>query len=295
MFDLRYHVASLTAVFLALIIGILVGVGISGKGFVSDSERKLLNEKIDSLHSQLDAATRRGDGLAKAQRAAQTFVQDAYPALMDQRLAGRRIAVVFVGTEDGRTRSLVEQSLDDAGGGAPLRTRALKLPIDLPTLRRTLAGHPALVALATKRRIGELGRRLGEELRRGREEPALEPARRRPARGAVRKRRPAADGVVVARTVKPQPGPTARFLAGFYSGLGLDGLPAVGVERTGHAAVGDPGVRQAGALHRRRCRHRGRAGSRSPLLLGGASPATTASARPPRTASSRRSPPRAGG
>jgi hypothetical protein len=32
--DLRYHVASLSAVFLALIVGILVGVGISGRGFV---------------------------------------------------------------------------------------------------------------------------------------------------------------------------------------------------------------------------------------------------------------------
>ena len=34
MFDLRYHVASLAAVFVALIIGILVGVGISDRGLV---------------------------------------------------------------------------------------------------------------------------------------------------------------------------------------------------------------------------------------------------------------------
>ena len=34
MFDLRYHVASLAAVFLALLIGILVGVGISDRGLV---------------------------------------------------------------------------------------------------------------------------------------------------------------------------------------------------------------------------------------------------------------------
>ena len=88
MFDLRYHVASLAAVFLALIIGIVVGVGISGKGFVSDSERSLFNERIADLKSQLDSATRRGDGLARAQRAAQSFVEDAYPALME-RAAGR--------------------------------------------------------------------------------------------------------------------------------------------------------------------------------------------------------------
>ena len=52
MFDLRYHVASLAAVFLALIIGIVVGVGISGKGFVSDSERSLFNERIADLKSR---------------------------------------------------------------------------------------------------------------------------------------------------------------------------------------------------------------------------------------------------
>src|SRR5919204_326858 len=131
MFDLRYHVASLAAVFLALIIGIVVGVGISGKGFVSDSERSLFNERIADLKSQLDSANLRGAELSRSQRAAQAFVADAYPALMEGRMAGRRVALVFVGHQDGRMRSLVEQALADADGRPPLRTRALKLPIDL--------------------------------------------------------------------------------------------------------------------------------------------------------------------
>jgi len=38
MFDLRYHVASLAAVFVALLIGILVGVAMSGK--VDDAEKQ---------------------------------------------------------------------------------------------------------------------------------------------------------------------------------------------------------------------------------------------------------------
>ena len=50
MFDLRYHVASLAAVFLALVIGILVGVGISSGGFVQKGERRILNAKIDSCN-----------------------------------------------------------------------------------------------------------------------------------------------------------------------------------------------------------------------------------------------------
>ena len=49
MFDLRYHVASLAAVFLALVIGILVGVGISGRGFIDDAERDRLNGEIAEL------------------------------------------------------------------------------------------------------------------------------------------------------------------------------------------------------------------------------------------------------
>jgi hypothetical protein len=232
MFDLRYHVASLAAVFLALIIGIVVGVGISGKGFVSDSERKLLNQQIADLRSRLDSATLRSTELARAQRAAQTFVADAYPTLMDGRMAGKRVALVFVGHEDGRVRSLVDNALDDAGGQPPLRTRALKLPIDVAALRRMLAKRPALALLATQRRIGELGHRLGLELVTGGKAPLWQLLSSDLVEERSGNDAPPVDGVVIARTVPPQAGVTARFLAGFYAGLGSAGVPAVGVEST---------------------------------------------------------------
>ena len=232
MFDLRYHVASLAAVFLALIIGIVVGVGISGKGFVSDSERSLFNERIADLKSRLDSATTRSTDLTRSQRAAQAFVQNAYPPLMANRLAGDRVALVFVGSEDDRARSLVEQTLGDAGGPPPLRVRALKLPVDLPTLHRALKGRPVLAALATQRKIGELGRRLGADLVAGGSSPlwqALAPSLVEERSGNDA---PPVDGVVVSRSAKPQSGATARFLAGFYDGLASQGVPAVGVEVT---------------------------------------------------------------
>jgi hypothetical protein len=231
MFDFRYHVASLAAVFLALIIGIVVGVGISGKGFVSDSERKVLNLQISDLKSRLDSANRRGNELARAQRAAQTFVSDAYPALMTGRMTGHRVAVVFAGHEDGRLRGLVERALGDAGGATPMRTEALKLPVDLPTLRRLLAKRPALAALATERGIGELGRRLGEAFVLG-NSPLWQLLSPKLVEERSGNDGPLVDGVVVARTASPQAGATARFLAGFYAGLAASGVPAVGVERT---------------------------------------------------------------
>jgi Copper transport outer membrane protein, MctB len=232
MFDLRYHVASLAAVFLALIIGIVVGVGISGKGFVSDSERSLLNERIADLNSRLDSATKRDTDLARSQRAAQAFVQQAYPALMNGRLSGANVGLVFAGPIDGRVRSQVEQALDDAGASPPLRIRAVKMPIDLPSLRHALAGRPALAALATKKRIGDLGRRLGTEMVVGGDSPLwqmLSPALLEERSGNDR---PPLDSIVVNRNVPPQSGVTARFLAGFYAGLASVGIPAVGVEVT---------------------------------------------------------------
>src|SRR5437870_2511960 len=144
MFDLRYHVASLAAVFLALIIGILVGVGISSGGFIRKSERSLLNRQIADLQGRLDAATRRANDLSRAQRAAQAFIKDSYPALIAQRLKGKRVAIVFVGSADERIQSLVESALTDANAPEPLRIRALKVPLDVPRIDAALAKRPAL-------------------------------------------------------------------------------------------------------------------------------------------------------
>jgi hypothetical protein len=151
---------------------------------------------------------------------------------MDRRLAGTRVALAFAGPVDGRIRGLVEQSLDDSGAEPPLRVRALKLPIDVAAMRKALAGHPALILLATRARVADLGKRLGEEFVAGGDSPLwrlLSPQLVEEQSGNAA---PPADGVVVARSVPAQSGPNATFLAGFYAGLASAGLPAVGVERT---------------------------------------------------------------
>ena len=233
MFDLRYHVASLAAVFLALIIGILVGVGISSGGFVKKGERKLLTDQIADLRKRLDAANTRAHDLGQAQQTGQTFIQDSYPALMADRLGGKRIALVFVGSIDGRTRSLVEKTLSDAGAPALIRIRALKVPIDLGRLDAVLAARPGLAAFAAATAAGDIGRELGQEFVLGGETPlwnALSPQLVAERSGGQQQ---PADAVVVVRSAEPQQEQTARFLAGLYSGLAAQGVPAVGAETTG--------------------------------------------------------------
>jgi Copper transport outer membrane protein, MctB len=230
MFDLRYHVASLAAVFLALVIGILVGVGISSGGFVSKGERSLLNRKIDELQRSLDVARARTGDLSRAHRAAATYVEESYPMLMADRLATRRVALVFVGPVDAAVRDLVERTLVDGGAGATLRMRALRVPVDTDALGGLFDGRPALARYGRPDAARELGRRLAQELVRGGRAPVwrlLSPqlvAERSGNEGLP------ADAVVVARSVTPQQGPTSRLLRGFYEGLAASGVPAVGVE-----------------------------------------------------------------
>ena len=230
MFDFRYHVASLAAVFLALIVGIVLGVGISEEGFVAESERAALENEIAARDRLLEAATRRESALAGERKAAQALLEEAYPVVVREMLRGKRVALVFVGSIDARVRSSVEQALTDAGAPPAVRVRALKVPVDVRTIARTLQPRPGLASYVGADALGDLGHALGEELVNGGQTPLWDAL----AADLVEEQsglgdRPA-DGVVVARSVKPQRGGTARFLKGLYSGLGANGVPAVGVE-----------------------------------------------------------------
>lgn len=233
MFDLRYHVASLAAVFLALIIGILAGVGIAGGGFVSKAERKVLNDQIAEAKSQRDAARQRVTQLEQEQQATRKYVNDTYPTLVANRLAGKRIVLVSVGPMDGLARDSVKAALRDAGAPSPLRVRSIKVPIDDPALDTALGDRPSFAQYLGADRLPDLGRALAEELVKGGRTPLWDALSTQIVEERSGPDRPAADGVVVMRSVKAQQDGTARFLDGFYSGLATAGTPAVGAEAAG--------------------------------------------------------------
>ncbi len=167
MFDLRYHVASLAAVFLALAIGILVGVGIADRGYVDKAQRGLLEQRIAKLRSDLSDARTHADNLAAQQRATQAFVTDTYPELMANRLHGKRIALVFLGPSSAHVQASLEQALSDAGASGWVRVRALKLPLDVAQIDNTLAGVPALARYVGDARLHRSSRN-GTAARNGR-------------------------------------------------------------------------------------------------------------------------------
>jgi Copper transport outer membrane protein, MctB len=243
MFDLRYHVASLAAVFLALVIGILVGVGISGP--VDSEKTKLLEGEVANLQQRLDRSASESIATDREQQAARTFISETYPALVHNRLRGKQIAVVFVGSVVGGTRSAVSRALTDAGA-VQLRLRALKVPIDAHQVEEALAAQPAADGLVGKSNLESLGRALGEELVLGGETPLwnslTDPLVEQREGGG----KAPADGVVLVRTVVPQRAATSRFLLGLYSGLASAGAPAVGVEQTDAADSATAVFRESG-------------------------------------------------
>jgi hypothetical protein len=231
VFDLRYHVASLTAVFLALVIGILVGVGISGQGFVSDAERTNFNNRLAALSAQLDEETLRADELEARQDAAQEFVESAYPVLAAERLRDVDVALLVLGSIEEGTRDAVEDALDDADGDL-VRARVVAVPLPTEEVQRALQADEDLAEYAGEDELDDLGRELAREFVEGGPTPLWDLL----ASDLVSQRDGSsfadAAAVVVIRQAEPQQRETARFLAGVYRGLASAGVPAVGVEAT---------------------------------------------------------------
>ena len=107
MFDLRYHVASLAAVFVALIVGILVGVGLSGSGVTNETALQVAQAQRADAERDRDAALAQVSQLKETGKAFEL----AYPALMNNLLAGKRIGVLFVGSADSGINNAIDRTL----------------------------------------------------------------------------------------------------------------------------------------------------------------------------------------
>ncbi len=144
----RYHAASLVAVFIALAIGILIGVGLADD-VVSTASQELEN----SLRSDLEDATSNADGLEQQLGRERDFGERIYPALVSGRLAGSSVAVVGFGELSDETVADIEAAVEPAGASVEALA-VVEVPPD----------PGALAAAAGPRFAG--ARRGGEDLER---------------------------------------------------------------------------------------------------------------------------------
>jgi hypothetical protein len=146
--DFRYHALSLVAVFLALGIGIVLGVTV-GDSLVSEADQNLR----DSLRGDVTEAREdvRDEQELGARR--EEVIEETSPEVAAGRLRGTRIALIALGELPGAVADDVEEAVVELGDGDLTRTAVLAPP-DFPETRRP-------------QRQERLGARLGRLIERG--------------------------------------------------------------------------------------------------------------------------------
>jgi hypothetical protein len=161
--DFRYHAISMVAVFLALAIGIVLGVTI-GDSLVSEAEEGLR----ESLQQDVVEARSASEEASADVEARDRLIEEALPMLAGGRLRGERVAVVSVGALPDELEFSVREAVELAGGRVD-SVSDVPAPPDLEELAEAVRGRGSTDDLG--RRVagalvegGESARRLGEEL-----------------------------------------------------------------------------------------------------------------------------------
>lgn len=103
MINFRYHVVSLTAVFLALAIGLVVGTA-ALNGPVAD----MLNNQVNAVSNQNKELRERVNHLTDDVNSREDFAAQAAPYMLDSVLAGRRVVVVSLPSASSYVEGVVE-------------------------------------------------------------------------------------------------------------------------------------------------------------------------------------------
>jgi hypothetical protein len=227
MLNFRYHALSLVAVFLALVIGLLLGVAIGDEGLVSSAERDIrasLREDVRKAQDERDEAL---DTLEERL----ALEEDAYPALVENRLAGMRIAVIELGGASDRMVDLTRDAL--AGSGARLTSvSVIRQPLNLDALARAAKGTRYERLDVDPDLVRPFGARIGIQFTQGGD--LLRAVRRElleQGSGTLE----GADAVVVVREPRRFEDPAEeavveQFEDGLMRGLRAENVPVVGVE-----------------------------------------------------------------
>lgn len=160
-YSARYHAVSLVAVFLALAIGILIGAEFGGDALTST--RKNLER---SLTGNLQDERERADELNGKLARSNEFAGRVYPALVRERLAGKRIGVVALGDLPGDTSAAIEEALGPTGAHL-VGIGVVREPVDLSGLGSVLSKTRFANIRSNEETLAEFGKGAGRQLVRG--------------------------------------------------------------------------------------------------------------------------------
>jgi hypothetical protein len=227
-YSARYHAVSLIAVFLAIAIGILIGAEFGGDALTNT--RKNLEQ---SLTGNLQDERERADELNGKLARSDEFASRVYPALVRERLAGKRIGVVALGDLPGDTSAAIEEALGPTGAHL-VGIGVVREPVDLSGLGSVLSKTRFAKIRRNEETLAEFGTGVGRQLVRG---GNLLDRVRSQLFSRASGNFGGLDGVIVVRQVPEEMGSVQRSKASTLESALMAGMtgtraPVVGVETT---------------------------------------------------------------
>jgi copper transport outer membrane protein MctB len=162
MYSFRYHAISLIAVFVALVIGVLLGVSIGEEGIVSGAREDL----EESLRGDLRNAREKTADLRREVRIRDEFERQAYPGLVGDLLPGFRIGIVAMGELPGGYAPEIREAVEPAGAEIA-SISVIRAPLPLGRLSDSLEGTALERVDRDPDALERLGRRLGRQFANG--------------------------------------------------------------------------------------------------------------------------------
>src|SRR5438093_4579124 len=160
MINLRYHIVSLVAVFLALGLGILMGSTVIDQGIVSR-----LKVQTNALEKNLDAQRAQNDALTRQQGLWESFAREALARFTRGRLTGRTVTLVVEADADAGMIGGITQAVDEAGAVVEGRVNLTdKWNLKDETTRRQLALGLGIPVAGADDLLGDAAGRLGGRL-----------------------------------------------------------------------------------------------------------------------------------
>lgn len=171
MLTWRYHLLSLVAVFLALGLGVLMGISLSDNGVVETSQAGL----VDDIQRDLDNLRSQNNALERERASNLRFQDDTFPFIASGRLQGKKIALVA----SSKTGDDIQRKLTSAvhgAGGQIVSTTVLNARFDpaavTDKMKAGMKNDPAVAALDESSAVplagqllaGEIGKAGGQKL-----------------------------------------------------------------------------------------------------------------------------------
>jgi hypothetical protein len=227
MFDVRYHALSLAAIFIALVVGLLLGVAIGDKELVSSAR----NDVRNSLRKDVAQANNERDDALQRVTEQQQYADAAYPILTANHLRGRKIGLVLLGGDKDAPK-LVDQALGPSGADIKV-VAVVRDSVDLEQLASRAGGTRYAALGDDPELLDDFAKRIGIQIVTG---GKLVENSRTALLSSLSGELGGLDGVIVRRTTDDPPADNEaadrlRTLEdGIVEGLVATGVNAVGIE-----------------------------------------------------------------